>query len=1292
MKNYFFLSSIILVLLFIFTPNTTAQRDYYRRHYVIVVDQGAIQGHENTPRLYRDIRELFVDNKALTEQYDIESIPYFDAERDQITIFASGFPHDARYREMDIKCASNGYNKKEITSILSKNVFHTSGLKDFQSSNMPLSNYLDKYLKPLMNQTWRKMYMGNSNLSGFNEYLYPLVLHNLDIHYPSEKYYFIIVSNFNAQGAIHTVLNQQVQPLLASYTDAFTNDIQYWTSYFYKNDYTVGYTSRYSVAPPTNKAKAFINNNPKINYFKLGVKALESVCVSVQSAPRYTQKKLHGQTYDISSSSVVFNHPESLVLTDAWIDIEINDTVVTTLQYKLDDDLVVQKEGNLLVYKFKKKEKIDLGDLHPDDVVSTTYHFSSKIMEKNGKSLLPMNFVASSSYSMQENDFVPEPPTIPTWAKVMILGMIVILIACLLYYIWRKRGKDLDIVLRHRFMPISREKYMDVSNMKVKEYDCWYMDAEAQRTNTKIEVHGHLSVRRKVFAQDLYRVRLEFKINDIDYDDNFTFCPRGRDNNGVNYKENDWYLVEVNPETGEFNIPIIAYLDTEKHPELRNLDSSFWQEDHVLRIQITFRAYLVDKHDASILTAKRCDTTLGKSIWPTNPQDIYEFIARPTFNLRDSWIAFDPGTSGACAAFITGGNISTPDNIHVVHESISSSIKGDVYAPVFPSKIWITNHARAFNTLDSGAEITDISSWEEARDQRSHKDFIFGWYADRLVAPNIFQSIKKLLGYTNTQTIINENGKELQISGKLLAQLLVKGLYERAKRYIMELYKNPASFNGKIPHQPNPIDIENHYLDSNKELSPQKAIVAVPNNYTLPKIQDMVDTVKALGQFREVHYLYESEGVLMEYCHRNWQNLDSKLDKLLIVFDMGGATINATAFRLTTIEKDQHNNITNIALSTVGKIGYCVGGDDIDYAIIRQIYKISAIAALYNSEEDIKSHMASHKQVLIKLARQLKLAIISKQNRRTSLLNSKESFYTHIMSYAKLMEWPDELEFDAADYDIWMHPERICKNSELLKNIVYDKVADSVHELFASMSHEHRCLHVELIFSGRSTLFPFIRETVQSALPSSTNHEVWRGFEKDGVLDADAVKTAVATGACWYANFSQHITIKHNIITTAFGYLDHKDSTEFFIPMIGAGEEFTTEVINRECRPYSPDLLQEITFVQMQGADHAKILKDFRESSESKHKMNILDKVSVASSVNEIKISLDERFNFGYEIDTAGAVEYITQENYPLSRLRLGSAVKTEISDENNESYMFAAISSKEEIKSEQKSIQKRRF
>ena len=1287
MKHYLQIIWMCLSLVVLSIPQAFAQSEYYRRHYVIIVDQGVIQRHPNTILLYKDIRELFVSNTPFSSQFTgNEFVPNFDEQKDQISIFASGISEDD-YQAFFLGCRQNSYPTETFTEIVADKLFHP--IKNFKSSTCSVTNFLDINLRPIMNGYWKSNHLSNCRL-GLNEYLYPLILYKLDSSTPSENYYFIIVSNFTAQGQYHTIHVEQVEKTLGNkkYINVFDCDVNRWQSYFYENNFAKGHTTRF--APQAENTAASVNNEPKINFFKLGVKSLESVGLSIQSAPQYSQQKLHGTKFKNTNTAIVFNHPDNLKITDAWVDIHTKGEDVT-LSYG--NDIDSKKEGELRIYHFDNKKDIDLGELHPSDIVATQFHFSTIINKADGTPLLPINFTASCSYVMQENDFVPEPERIPGWAKIIIALLVISGILTPLYYIYRRRGRRIKAELENvRFVPVSRERYMDVSNMKVKEYDCWYMDPEAQKTQVKLEVKGVLKTTQRAFAKDTYRARLEFKVMDIDFDDNFTFRPIGKDNNAIPYKvsmtgEEHWYLVETN-EKGEFTVPIMAYLDTEKHPELKNIDDEFWKEDHILKTQIDFRAIMVHRKDTATLSAKKLDTVvIENEIWPTHPIKMYEFIARPTFNLRDSWIAFDPGTSGACAAFITGGNIDTPDNIHVVRELVSYTGK-EVYEPVFPSKILITDYAHAFRQLRPGEEITEISDWEEGADEKDHKDFLFGWRAYRLIAKNSFQSIKKLLGYTNTQSIINKEGKELQIGGRLLAQLLVKGLYTHAQRYMMDLQQNPKKFNGEIPHQPNPIDIQNQYFD-NGNFSPKKAIVAVPNNYTLPKIQEMVDTVKALGQFKEVHYLYESEGILMEYCHRNWHQLDSKADKLIIVFDMGGATINATAFKLSKITKDKHNNITDIVLKTVGKIGYCVGGDDIDYAIIRQIYALFPIKKLYANDEEIKRHMATHKQLLIKLARELKLAIIAKQNKISGgILDTPEGFHNLILSYAKDMGWPNEdVVFTQNDDTIWMNPDKLCKKSRILQNIVYLKITDSVQELFASMPSDYRNQPIEIIFGGRSTLFPFVTDTVINALPSGSQNEIWHGLEKNGIMDANAVKTAVASGACWYANFSQHITIEHNIITTAFGYLDHKNGKEIFIPMIQAGEKFKNGLISKEAEPYAADLLQEVTFVQMQGANHQKILEDFRNSNEQRHKMNILDKVKTESNVTNIGVTLDERFNFEYEITTASGVEDMTPKNYPFSRLRFGSGVKTEIADENNESYMFAAISSKEEIKEQQNVI-----
>lgn len=1280
MKQIYKKTFYLLVMLVIASlSQISAQPAYYHHHYVIVVDQGVIQRHSNTALLYRDLKELFIKNTPLGQHCVVGAIPQFDEKYDQISIFASGISHED-YIDLFWDCRNENYKKNEIVGEVCNKLFHSIG--DFRSSGKSLAAYFDQSLKPLMNSEWKVNHLSDCHV-GLNEYLYPLVLHKLDAKIPSENYYFIIISNFTAQGAIHTVFKQQVEPMLGrkEYIKEFTDDIERWKSYFYENDFAMGYTTRY--AHDEGNTSIDINNNPKINYFKLGVKSLESVGISIKSSPQFSQQKLDGEEYKSTGADIVFNHPENLKITNIWATIQAND-VNALVKYELGKDVNASKEGDLLVYQFENQKNINLGELRPSDKIETQYHFSALIEKTDGTPLLPMNFSTSCSYEMRETDFIPEPTSTATIIGIIVLVLLLFVVGYLLFRWSGYRGRKRKVKVDFRFLPVSNERYMDVSDMQVKEYDCWYMTTDVMnRTQTRIEIRGKMTPETLFFARSVYQYRLEFRVHDVDVDSNFTFRPQGQDQHGAEYELKKWYNAPCDA-NGNFSVSIIAYLDPDRHPNGRELTDDFWEQDHILKTQIDFRVLAVEKHNIELLNIPYFETNPFKEIPLANSQKVYEFIARPHFNLRDSWVAFDPGTSGACAAFITGGNIDNQDNIHLVKEQVEYS--GDlVYESIFPSKIHVQDTARAFK--QNSEEVQDVSQWEEGTDGASRKDFLFGWPAAQLISRNNFQSIKKLLGYTSLQLIVSGT-TERQISGKKLAQLLVKGLYEHTKRYIMAMYRDERIIRQSTGANFVPQDIEDHYIE-NGEFNPKKAIVAVPNNYTLPKIQDMVDTVKALGQFREVHYLYESEGVLMQYFHKMWGELPQLCNRMFIVYDMGGATINATAFRISNSHMDSHQNLTDIEVETIGKIGYCVGGDDIDYAIMRQLFLLKDVKAAFGSEDAIKKNMAAHKQLLIKVARELKLelvAIYQGKSNRVQYLQSAESFTNSLQSYAKALGWPETLIVSEKEFQLWTNLDRLCGTS-MFKRYIYAKVEDATNELFNSMSASYRNMPIELIFSGRSTLFPHIVTTVEDAMIGKL-YNIWDGLMTDGYLDATLVKTAVAEGACWYAYFSRHIRIKHDIITSAFGYVDYDGGKELFVPLIQPGERFKNGRIEASCEPLSPALLREVQFMQMLGSNYDQILIDFRKSKgDNKHKLNIIDKIRLNSDVSRIAISIDERSNFEYAITAAGEVENISQDNYPQSRLRNGSTVRTEIADENNESYLFAAISSTEEIREEQMNI-----
>lgn len=1272
-----FLFSWVLILLIAMPYSLCAQSNYFRKHFVIVIDQGEIQRNPNTKKLYEDIKKLF-ENKQITDYNGAVLEPVdFNEYTDQISIFASGISA-TDYNSIWGK--SKNANHDTIFKEVGKSLIHPI-TPDFRASNLSIGDYFDSNLKPLMNSEWKNDHLPNMRV-GLNGYLYPLVMDKINTDIPAEEYIIWLVSHFNTQGSEKSINSAQLKPLLHNDT-ILLKDFENKSLNLSKPFYVIPTIELYKSAASLGNT----NNNPRVKGFKLGLKSLQKVCLAIRQAPTMQQIKLHGKQYKISEAEIQFNHGQELKVKDFWADIiaHPNDTIRCSLMkmYKTADD------GEIKTYLIRK-DTLELGDMSRNDKIITHYHFSTEILN-NGKTIIPMHFTSSpASYVLQESDFVPEPHAIPYWLFAAIVILILLILSSGIWWIYDRRGNRIKAEIEDlKFDSVSYERYMDVSNMKVTEYDCWYMDNTNTSPNIILTVRGKLKVIKPFFARNKFKVRLESFVKDVDNDPNFTYQPEGVADGGLRKARNEinkgeyWYRVDCAPD-GTFEVAIYAYLDVKEHPQLQNINNEFWSTDHILKLDVDFRALAVPKSNPSLMDCVELSSSdQYRNIMTPQPRAHYEFIARPDISQNTdqhkSWIAFDPGTSGSCAAFTTGGN-APDDCVHLVYEKVDRS--GEIsFEKILRSNLWIKEDSRKLLGFPDEADVDDVGTWEE------EIDFVFGEEAYRRSRPNSFQSIKKLLGYTNTLSLYREKRDKINITGKKLAQLLVKGLYNHTKEYMLERMRGAAMYAplGNIDS----LALKKFYMDDYGSFSPQRAIVAVPNNYTLPKIQAMVDTIKGIGQFKEVHYVYESEGVLMHYCHKNWNQLKNMVGKLVVVFDMGGATINATAFKISKVKLDSSGNPENIEIATIGKIGYCVGGDDIDYALIRQIYELPKIKNLYKTPDERKKHMATHKQTLIRMVRELKMQIVDKSNGRPApILESVEAFQNFINEWAYNLHWTDDRDTQlecADDAKIWIDPKMMCSKSRFLKEYVYDKVEDSVMELnyLINKIDNSTMSNVELVFSGRSTLFPGICEKVIAKYP--INVKVWDGLNNGDTLDVDAVKTAVVLGACWYAYFSTIIKIERNVITNAFGYIDYRDGDPVFVPMIDVGERFPdTLLINTKRQPLSG--LSNVRFVQMLGHNYGQILKDFgdKTSGKNKHKMNILDEVVVSRKPNSIAVTLDDKYNFSYEILTS---QKLTPETYLYSRLHKGAAVKTEIADENNESYMFAAISTSEESQIERDNL-----
>lgn len=361
---------------------------------------------------------------------------------------------------------------------------------------------------------------------------------------------------------------------------------------------------------------------------------------------------------------------------------------------------------------------------------------------------------------------------------------------------------------------------------------------------------------------------------------------------------------------------------------------------------------------------------------------------------------------------------------------------------------------------------------------------------------------------------------------------------------------------------------------------PSRAIVAVPNNYTLTKVRDMVDSIKRTKLFKEIHYLYEAEGVMMSYLRINWKNLKMKQNKTFIVFDMGGATINVTAFRIKVNQEvtTKGNKFTrDIDVSTVSKVGYCVGGDDIDFAIMQILYQIPQICNAFKGDNKaIWEHQVKYKPSVLKYVEELKLAFIDKENdqmKSGNMFINKETLWSSITN--KFSEWGIRVTTEVNESgdivvpnDFWDYIQLELSEHKTMKYYVFDKVQDAVMEL---MNNTICNSEIELILSGRSTLYPGIEKSVLEEIKNSkyncTCSDRWHGFDKEGttILDADKVKTAVVEGACWYALWSGRINMRHDLVTSTFGYIDMVNDQATFIPVVKKNMNFDKMVRKSNC-------------------------------------------------------------------------------------------------------------------------------
>lgn len=401
---------------------------------------------------------------------------------------------------------------------------------------------------------------------------------------------------------------------------------------------------------------------------------------------------------------------------------------------------------------------------------------------------------------------------------------------------------------------------------------------------------------------------------------------------------------------------------------------------------------------------------------------------------------------------------------------------------------------------------------------------------------------------------------------------------------------------------------------------------------------------------------------MMYYFNLNWAKLPGYQNKTFIVFDMGGATINATAFRIK-VNSDAKGDILSVEVDTVSRVGYTVGGDNIDFALIKVLYGMpSMITALGDAGISEKDHQRRNKKSLLQFVQKLKLDHIAALAGNRSTGNwaaSAEVFWTNLFNYAK--GWGLTLPDKMTDADAAYFAREKQSETSNMKKLVINSVKDAVAELL----YDVNVSDVELILSGRSVLYPGIKESVVRSIKEKTSKVNEWNYEGSVESREEAVKTAVVRGACWYAMFSRFVALRHDKLTSTFGFMDMVRNESHYVPVLSRNTPFGEDgAVEAEAQP-SFALLNNVTFLQMLGHDYDTIF-----GKEIFHKMNELALVTsseIDGQIQSVKIRVDYNNNFTYEIRVAGKTKPICGGC---------AAADSEITDRNSEAYSFAALAS----------------
>jgi molecular chaperone DnaK (HSP70) len=1196
-KLYRSIKTVCSIIILLLANTVFGQPQVFRRHFIVAYDVSTpfINARTNCPAYTNALVDLFLNwnvlgfNEAYRDNLIVEKnngVPFFDANRDEITFFHFNIAASEFSR---LRESVNYGEKRTVTEFV--NAFLKNKKMSWSAFSKQKNGNIRNYWRNAFSRPPVPAVFGRG--VSMSNFVYPLVMEKLDAGKYAEEYILVILSDFLTGSLLGNTKDlERVRDIFTvPYSTPLSPDspvswIKKEIDYLASQYYRIEFF-QYSFAASPMIGILGYKIKPKI-----GTLTPEDVALFVDGDLDLNQRGYRSDKFTTSKTKIKFTHNVNLTVTELRMNIALpeNDTL-------LFGDVVASKnEAGEWISAYTSDKNL----MNWDSVNHTYYIPAFKIaldsMAINGRNFESLKFTYQfgTTYraaNTQPVNFIYKTERALPIENISFSTKTTIII---MYYVLPLiAGLILIFILagygKPRKLLFRIESYLD----------------SFERTNYQID--GKLVTPYKPWN-----------------------CEKQK---GIDYIPVTGMMVFKSPEyLFNWNSPVYLRLTVENVPagfelflkysinDIREFSAGFdisikKKKKGKLEFVLGIRQTDINRQFDNPESVKFSVEAVVKDSLAGIKSEIRELVKHQFHigdDLQDVWVAFDPGTTGSCVAVgsATGNIILVEENLENEHNKIIPSVivcdKKENY-----NKGDIDNYRYGTKATAVQGNINRYTS---------------------------FKSIKKLLGYKDDMSIDFENGNKLTLKGKDISALLVKGLYKETETFI-----NKGDFK---------ID---DYMRGEKGLerfNPLRAVVAIPNNFTASKIRDMIYCIAGLNQFKEIRYVYEAEAVLFYYLS-NYSKFNSGKNtfgsETVLVFDMGGATINATIVKTSKTYIDGH---LKYDIDILGKIGYGIGGDTIDYCIIKFIL---SFAKEYPQLKEVDMFDQKQKIELTNMALNIKKEIIRNYyetaNNYLITVNSLESDIRKALGISLTIEedsnmYKHFMESGKGKYGLFGH--------KLFVKQIYKNIQDAVHEVLALSEN----IPVDrIIFSGRSTAFPLVKETVEQELKPN-NESI--------AFELEELKTAVAQGACWYGINKSSVRLNNLKTNASFGFTktlsaDRQDVK--YHELIEAGHSYSMVNNSRVAQgteTISDDFAfdgNKVNFYQVMGKDADKIL-----SQNQKHKFSKVATVSLDQTTSQIGMQVGEN-------DTVDCIVKL-RTNRRLEEK--GMVVDQDITDANEEHYTWS--------------------